>query len=186
MGAASSAPSTSGSPALATHDRRLHRMSHDLPRTFKVTTVWLLVGAALFLGVQWWLQRERAMRFQVHGNVVEIRRGDDGHYHWPGRVNGRDVDFLVDTGATGTAISSAMARELRLPSLGEVRSNTAGGVVNGQVVRADVELQGGVSAQGLRVVALPGLGKNPLLGMDVLSRLRWQQGDGTLRIELRP
>jgi aspartyl protease family protein len=163
----------------------MRRMGRDLPRTFKVVTVWLLVGAALFLGVQWWLHRERAMRFQVHGDVVEIRRGDDGRYHWPGRINGRDVDFLVDTGATGTAISSALARELRLASLGEVRSNTAGGVVSAQMVRADVELQGGVSAQGLRVVALPELGASPLLGMDVLSRLRWQQGDGTLRFELR-
>ncbi len=121
----------------------------------------------------------------MQGDVVEIRRGDDGHYHWPGRINGREVDFLVDTGATGTAISSALARELHLEALGEVRSNTAGGVVSGQVMRADLLLQGGVSAQGLRIVALPGLGNNPLLGMDVLSKLRWQQGDGKLRVELR-
>ncbi len=161
-------------------------MSVELPRTLKVATVWLLLGAALFVGVQYWQHREQATRFQVQGEVVEIRRGDDGHYHWPGRINGREVDFLVDTGATGTAISSALARELRLESLGEVRSNTAGGVVSGQVVRADVLLQGGVSAQALRVVALPGLGENPLLGMDVLSKLRWQQSDGRLRIELKP
>lgn len=160
-------------------------MNRDLPRTFKVATIWLLVGAALFVAVQWGLHREQATRFVVQGDVVEIRRGGDGHYHWPGRINGREVDFLVDTGATGTAISSALARELQLQSLGPVQSNTAGGVVNGQVMRADVTLQGGVSAQGLRVVALPGLGANPLLGMDVLSRLRWQQGDGTLRIDLR-
>ena len=56
-------------------------------------------------------------------------------------------------------------------------------MVTGKVVRADVELQGGVSAQRLRVVALRALGDNPLLGMDVLGRLRWQQGDGVLRIE---
>jgi aspartyl protease family protein len=161
-------------------------MSVELPRTLKVATVWLLLGAALFVGVQYWQHREQATRFQVQGEVVEIRRGGDGHYHWPGRINGREVDFLVDTGATGTAISSALARELRLESLGEVRSNTAGGVVSGQVVRADVLLQGGVSAQALRVVALPGLGENPLLGMDVLSKLRWQQSDGRLRIELKP
>jgi aspartyl protease family protein len=160
-------------------------MSRDLPRTFKVATIWLLVGAALLVAVQWWLHREQATRFVVQGDVVEIRRGSDGHYHWPGRINGREVDFLVDTGATGTAISSALARELQLQPLGPVQSNTAGGVVNGQVMRADVTLQGGVSAQGLRVVALPGLGANPLLGMDVLSRLRWQQGDGKLRIDLR-
>ena len=33
----------------------------------------------------------------------------------------------------------------------------------------------------LRVVALPGLDA-PLLGMDVLGRMRWQQDAGTLRI----
>lgn len=161
-------------------------MSAELPRTFKVATVWLLLGAALFLGVQWWSHRANEMRFQAQGDVVEIRRGADGHYHWPGRINGREVDFLVDTGATGTAISAALARELRLESLGEVRSNTAGGVVSGQLVRADVVLLGGVSAQALRIVALPGLGEHPLLGMDVLSRLRLQQSDGRLRIELQP
>ena len=117
--------------------------------------------------------------------MVELRRGGDGHYHWPGRINGREVDFLVDTGATGTAISASLARELKLESLGAVQSNTAGGLVTGQVVRADVALQGGVNAQRLRVVALPVLSDRPLLGMDVLGRLKWQQGDGVLRFELR-
>jgi predicted aspartyl protease len=35
------------------------------------------------------------------------------------------------------------------------------------------------------MVALPGL-SSPLLGMDVLGRLRLQQDDGTLRIDLTP
>ena len=55
----------------------------------------------------------------------------------------------------------------------------------GQVVRADVDLQGGVRVRHLRVVALPRLGEHPLLGMDVLGRLHWQQRDGILRIDLR-
>lgn len=38
-------------------------------------------------------------------------------------------------------------------------------------------------AQRLPVVALAGLSDRPLLGMDVLGRLRWQQVDGVLRIE---
>ena len=160
-------------------------MSRELPRTFKMVTIWLLLGVLLFLGVQWWQYRENQMRFQAVGEHIEIRRSNDGHYHWPGRINGREVDFLVDTGATGTAISSALARELRLPSLGPVQSNTAGGVVRGELVVADVVLEGGVSARGLRVVALPGLSEQPLLGMDVLKRLRWQQGDGKLRIDIR-
>ena len=161
-------------------------MSTELPRTFKVVTLWLLVGLVVFLGIQWWQHHLQQTRFQFDGDGIEIKRGADGHYHWPGSINGRAVDFLIDTGATGTAISATLARELRLQAEGQVQSNTAGGVVTGSLVRVDLALQGGVQAQRLRVVALPGLDDRPLLGMDVLGRLRWQQGDGVLRIRLRP
>ena len=161
-------------------------MSSELPRTLKITTVWLLIGLTLFLGVQWWQHRAQQLRFSVAGGVIEIRRGPDGHYHWPGFIDGRAVDFLVDTGATGTAIPAALARELRLEAIGTVQSSTAGGVVTGEVMRADIELRGGVRAERLRVVALPGLHERPLLGMDVLGRLRWTQVDGVLRIDARP
>lgn len=159
-------------------------MSAELPRTLKIATVWLLAGLALFLAVQWVQHRAAQTRFQVGEGTIEIRRGPDGHYHWPGRINQVEVEFLVDTGATGTAIPLALARELGLDTLGVVQSSTAGGVVNGEVVRADITLQGGVRAQRLRVVALPGLTGRPLLGMDVLGRLPWQQRDGVLRIDL--
>ncbi|MDP1650342.1 MAG: retropepsin-like aspartic protease [Rubrivivax sp.] len=156
---------------------------NELPGWVKHSTVWLLLAVGLFMGVQAWMAREAATRFVVDGAVVEIRRAADGHYHWPGRISGRSVDFLVDTGASGTAIPEALASDLGLPALGRVRSQTAGGVVTGTVVVGDLELQGGVKAERLRMVAMPGLAA-PLLGMDVLSRLRWQQGDGTLRIDL--
>lgn len=161
-------------------------MSQELPASFKVVTVWLLVGMAVFLGVQWFLGEQRQTRFAVNGGVIEIRRGADGHYHWPGRINGRQVDFLIDTGATSTAISQSLARELNMQTLGQVRSSTAGGVVTGEVVQGDVALQGGVTADRLRMVSLPGLGRadRPLLGMDVLGRLTWSQRDGVLVIDL--
>ena len=160
-------------------------MSSELPRTFKVVTVWLVLGALVFVGIQWWQHRQQQTRFQFAGDVIEIQRGPDGHYHWPGSVDDRAVDFLVDTGATGTAISSALARELGLKSQGRVQSSTANGLVTGDVVRVDLRLQGGVRAERLRVVALPGLGSNALLGMDVLGRLHFQQQAGVLRIDLR-
>lgn len=161
-------------------------MSDELPRTFKVVTLWLLLGALLFVGIQWWLRAQEQTRFHAEGDIIELRRGSDGHYHWPGRINGRAVDFLVDTGATGTAISTTLARELGLEAIGQVRSSTAGGPVTGEVMRADIALQGGVRAERLRIVALPGLADRPLLGMDVLGKLHWQQRDGVMRIDLRP
>jgi aspartyl protease family protein len=156
---------------------------NELPAWLKHATVWLLLAAAVFLGVQWWLARERATRFSVEGGTLELRRGPDGHYHWPGSVGGRPVEFLVDTGATGTAIPASLARELGLREIGRVRSNTAGGMVEATMVAGDLALDGGVRADRLPMAALPQLAA-PLLGMDVLGRLRWQQSAGVLRIEL--
>ena len=160
-------------------------MSNDLPRSLKFATVWLLLGTVVFLGLQWQQREARKATFSAVGDVIEIRRADDGHYHWAGKLNGRPVEFLIDTGATGVAIPAELATRLGLESEGSVRSSTAGGEVVGQVVRADLELDGGVRAERLRIVALPRL-ENPLLGMDVLGRLHWQQQNGTLRIDLRP
>ncbi len=156
---------------------------NELPHGLKIATVWLVVATVVFLGVQALMDRQQRTRFVADGTQVEIRRAGDGHYHWPGQVNGRAVDFLVDTGATGSALPLSLARELGLPVLGSTQSNTAGGIVQGQVVQADLVLQGGVRADRLRMVALPGL-STPLLGMDVLGRLKWQQDDGVLRFDL--
>lgn len=160
-------------------------MNHEMPRTLKVVTVWLLAGLLVFLAVQWWQHRALQSRFTAGEDIIEIRRGPDGHYHWPGRVNDREVDFLIDTGATGTAIPASLATSLRLESIGTVRSSTANGMVTGQIVLADIALRGGLSIQRLRVAALPGLNDHPLLGMDLLGRLHWQQVDGVLKIDLR-
>lgn len=175
-GPAATEPAAPGAPAGAERD--------DLPPTFKAVTLWLLLAVALFMLVEWWQHREQQTRFQVDGTQIEIGRDSDGHYHWPGRVNGREVDFLIDTGATATAISTELARELKLESMGRIESATAAGVVSGHLVRGNVALEGGVSADRLRMLVLPGLGDRPLLGMDVLGRLRWTQSEGVLRIDL--
>lgn len=163
-------------------------MSAELPRTFKVVTVWLLIGAALFLAIQWGLRLHQQTRVRVDGEVLEIRRSADGHYHWPGQINEQPVDFLIDTGATTSAMSAALAQRLRLTVEGSVGAQTANGVTRGQRVRADVRLRGGVTAERLTLTALPGLDSapdQPLLGMDVLGKLRWSQHDGVLRLDLR-
>ena len=166
----------------------------DLPGWIKPTTVWLLLGLTLFLGVQAWQAQQRATRFTVEGQTLEIRRSSDGHYHWPGRIGTsgtsgtsgktREIEFLIDTGATGTAIPASLARELGLQVVGSMQSNTAGGIVKGQFVVGDLQLEGGVRAERLRMAALPNLA-SPLLGMDVLGRLRWQQDSGVMKIELK-
>lgn len=156
--------------------------SHDGPsRTLRIVIVWLVLATALFLGFQWWLaQRDRA-NFSLDNGVVTLKRSADGHYHWPGRVNGVAVDFLVDTGATRTALPPSVAERAGLKVLGKSRSSTAGGEVVVIDALADIELQGGARVERLRVGVLQQLG-TPLLGMDVLGKLAMTQRDGEMRV----
>jgi aspartyl protease family protein len=159
----------------------LFRPMNEFPRTLKHITVWLVLGTGVFLAVQAWQAQQRASVLTVSGNSIELRRGADGHFHWPGTVNGQAVSFLVDTGATRTALPQALAERVGLAPEGRVQSHTAGGTVQGWQARADLVLDGGVRAERLPVTVLPELGA-PLLGMDVLSRLRFSQTDGVLRL----
>jgi aspartyl protease family protein len=156
-----------------------------MPRTFKLVTVWLLIGTALFLAVQAMQRQSERSRFSFDAasGRIELKRAADGHFHWPGRVNGVAVDFLVDTGATSTALPLALAQEAGLALEGSMRSSTAGGEVEGRIARADIVLQGGIAAERLRVAVLPRL-ESPLLGMDIISKLRLSQAGGVLTLEL--
>lgn len=155
-----------------------------MPQGLKLVTVWLLIGTAVFLAVQAMQRQAERAQFAFDGasGRVMLQRAPDGHFHWPGTVNGVAVDFMVDTGATGTTLPLALAERAGLSLEGAVRSSTAGGVVSGQWARADIALRGGVEAKNLRVAVLPRL-EAPLLGMDVISKLRLTQSDGVLTLE---
>jgi aspartyl protease family protein len=173
---------TAAPPPKQRSQRRGAPEINDLPRTLKLATVWLLIGTAVFLAVQALQSQQQRMRFAAADGVIELARAPDGHFHWPGEVNGVRVEFLVDTGATSTALPQRLAERAGLAAEGRVSSMTAGGVAQGYTARADVALDGGVRAERLRVMVLPAL-EAPLLGMDVLSRLRFSQHGGRLRIE---
>ena len=121
---------------------------HELPRTLKIATVWLLLATALFLAVQAFLAERQRPRVSTDGmGVIELRRAPDGHFHWPARLGGGEVDFLVDTGATRTALPQPLAERLGLPRGRAVRSSTAGGTVTGWESQVDLELAGGLQAR---------------------------------------
>jgi aspartyl protease family protein len=156
----------------------------DLPGSLRLTIVWLLIGTVVFLAIQALMNRAERSRFSFDAasGAIELRRAPDGHFHWPGQLNGQDVVFMVDTGATSTAIPRQLADELKLRDEGSVMSSTAGGVVSGTWTRADLTLEGGPRVERLRVTVLPRLDA-PLLGMDVLSKMRFTQSDGVLRLQ---
>jgi aspartyl protease family protein len=157
----------------------------EFPRTLKLVTVWLLIILAVWMGVKWLQWHQGQTRFELDGSEIVLRRGPDGHFHWPGEVNGVAVDFLVDTGATSTALPARLAARAGLSLGAPVQSSTAGGTVMGHHSQADLRLRGGLAVQRLRVTVLPELDA-PLLGMDVLGRLHFTQGNGVLRLSTTP
>ena len=110
----------------------------------------------------------------VEGEETRIRRSPDGHYWLRAEINGHPANFLVDTGATLTAVSTETAeaaglepREGGLP----VRMQTANGSVAADLTTIDELRFGNVAARGLDAIIAPGLGPTNVIGMNLLSRL---------------
>ena len=68
-----------------------------------------------------------------------VRRDRGGQYVVPGTVNGVDVKFLLDTGATDVAIPPALARRLKLRRGPKVEITTASDVIPGSVFQYEDE-----------------------------------------------
>ena len=118
---------------------------------------------------------------------VSVNRADNGHFEVEARVDGRRLDFIVDTGATHIALRESDAARLGIrpvPRDYTVRVNTA----NGEGRAARVELRsveiGGIVVRDLPAFVHPdeALSVN-LLGMSFLSRVRWTHDRGKLVLE---
>ena len=112
------------------------------------------------------------------GNAIpietRIRRNPNGHFFVTAHVNGEPVRFVVDTGATGVALTEEDARRAGVrfdPANFEVVAQGAAGPLSGQRISLrSVELDG---KERLHVsgVVLAGADLS-LLGQSYLSRLR--------------
>ncbi|AKQ43246.2 peptidase [Aurantiacibacter atlanticus] len=110
----------------------------------------------------------------VVGEETRIPMHIDGHYWLEAEINGHRAAFLVDTGATLTAVSQATADaaglEERNGSL-PIRLQTANGAVAAYMTNIEELRFGNVAARGLDAVIAPGLGDTNVIGMNLLSRL---------------
>jgi aspartyl protease family protein len=120
----------------------------------------------------------------VEGRETRVPMAPDGHFWLRATVDGVPANFLVDTGATLTAVSAETAeriglepREAGIP----VRMQTANGSVIAQLTTIDELSFGNVAARGIDAIIAPGLGPTNVIGMNVLSRLAsWRVEGRTL------
>ncbi len=122
---------------------------------------------------------------QPLGRKVMLRQDGRGHFSAPFRINGRQVDALVDTGATVVALSVSTARRVGIslnPSDFRHEIGTANGKVRGAAVVIDRLQIGRISLDGVQAVVLDdrALGTT-LIGMSFLGRLAsYKAENGTL------
>ena len=120
----------------------------------------------------------------VVGGETRVELSPDGHYWLNAEVNGVPARFLVDPGATLTAISEPTARAAGLEQRRDrlpVMMTTANGTISVGTTTIDELRFGNVAAFGLDAVLAPNIGETNVIGMNLLSRLaQWRVEQGVL------
>ena len=119
-------------------------------------------------------------QFAREDGSVALDRQPDGHFYADVRINGSSVHMLIDTGASGIALSRDDARTAGLAtSIGmpDVVGEGADGEVHGEYVKLDRVELGPLSASGLDAVVL-NTGQQSLLGQSFLSKFASVQIEG--------
>ncbi len=150
--------------------------------TLFVAIIWLsLAGLIYYLADN--IQNPNKINRLGEASTVVLKRGLDGHYRAEALINGEKIDVLIDTGATGVAISQRVADKLDLRSINAVRTNTANGDSIGYMVRLNTVKVGGVEAHDVAAMIAPGLDGDVLLGMSFLGRMdvRLYKGEMTIK-----
>ena len=121
----------------------------------------------------------------VEGHETRVPMARDGHFWLRAEVNGVPARFLVDTGATLTAVSSDTANRAALTPRRAgipIRMQTANGMVAAQLTEIDDMRFGNVAAHGIDAIIAPGLGPTNVIGMNLLTRLASWRVEGRTMI----
>ena len=126
-------------------------------------------------------------RQHAEGDRLHIRMAPDGHFWVTGDINGTRARFLIDSGATVTALSDNVALQAGL----EVDSyapgmamQTANGVVIAKRSSIPALAIGPIRTDDLPIVVSERFNGVNVLGMNFLSRLKsWRVENGEMVLE---
>ncbi|MFY7942233.1 MAG: retropepsin-like aspartic protease family protein [Burkholderiaceae bacterium] len=124
---------------------------------------------------------------QLSGNRVVLAAGPGGHFVTAGQINGRAVQFMVDTGATTIAMGVADANRIGLNYQNgqPVQMSTANGVTQGWRITLNTVRVGDVMVSGVDAVVTPVGMPYVLLGNSFLSRFQMNRNNDQMVLERR-
>lgn len=116
---------------------------------------------------------------------IIIPVGLGGHFVSPGQINGKTVQFMVDTGATSIAMSQSVANGMGLDWQRGRRgiSSTAGGLVPVHAINLTSVKLGGIEVFNVDAVVIPAEMPMVLLGNSFLSRFSMRRDGDVMRLE---
>jgi len=118
--------------------------------------------------------------FSGDGSMTVTRQAN-GHFYVPGSVGNVPVTFLVDTGASVTALSDEIARQAGIHNCKEMQFNTANGIATGCIALVTNMTLGNFTLQNITVAVMPNMQTN-LLGANVLRNFQVSQSDSLMLI----
>lgn len=121
------------------------------------------------------------------GTQVVLTAGLGGHFLTGGSINGRAVEFVVDTGATTVALSEAEADRIGLKYKNSPRRavSTANGIVGAYRVLLDVVRVGDVQVYNVEATVSPQPMPYILLGNSFLTRFQMKRENDQLTLDKR-
>ncbi|MEY9332224.1 aspartyl protease family protein [Pseudomonas protegens] len=147
-------------------------------------------AAALFLATRffadWEAHQENpntVVSSQQHEGYIEVQLAGNrqGHFVASGHINGRPVQFMLDTGATDVSVPADLAERLGLERGAPVTLSTANGRSEGYRTRIELLQLGDIVLRDVAALVAPGLdGDQVLLGMSALKKLEFTQRGGSM------
>ncbi len=118
---------------------------------------------------------------------IVLHAGSNGHFRTQGQINGRTVNFIVDTGASVVSMSVTDAEAIGLPyqSGQTVQVSTANGVTVGWRVKLSTVRLGSLDVYDVEALVTPAPMPYVLLGNSYLTRFQMTRTNDQLVLEQR-
>jgi len=116
-------------------------------------------------------------------NEVILQRNRFNHYVTQGTINGEEVTFLLDTGATDVVIPAGIAQRLNLRKGAEQLASTANGIITVYNTRLEQLTIGHILLRDVNASINPAMDNDAiLLGMSALKKVEFTQRGNTLTL----
>jgi aspartyl protease family protein len=121
------------------------------------------------------------------GSAIVLTAGTNGHFRTTGQINGKSIEFMVDTGASSVVISQADADRLGLDykNAPAGMASTANGAAPFRLITLSAVRIGDVEIANVEAAVIPAPMRGALLGNSFLMRFQMKRENDVMRLEKR-